>query len=123
MINLNHVFLKLSYVVFSFQIMPLSGPVEGGTVVTVSGSNLGQRAEDIQHSVTVAGVPCTVIPDRYEVSSRYTKPHYCIIQFYQSSIGMNTALIITQGLRFITFTNDIVLLASGNSVTCCGEAY
>ncbi|KAI7793973.1 plexin-B1 isoform X2 [Triplophysa rosa] len=50
-------------------IKPLSGPVEGGTVVTVSGSNLGQRAEDIQHSVTVAGVPCTVIPDRYEVSS------------------------------------------------------
>ncbi|XP_043081045.1 plexin-B1 isoform X3 [Puntigrus tetrazona] len=50
-------------------IEPLSGPVEGGTVLTVSGSNLGQRAEDIQHSVTVSGVPCTVIPDRYEVSS------------------------------------------------------
>ncbi|XP_059397388.1 plexin-B1-like isoform X5 [Carassius carassius] len=50
-------------------IEPLSGPVEGGTVLTVSGSNLGQRAEDIQHSVTVAGVPCTVLPDRYEVSS------------------------------------------------------
>uniref|UniRef100_A0A672N3A5 Plexin-B1 n=1 Tax=Sinocyclocheilus grahami TaxID=75366 RepID=A0A672N3A5_SINGR len=50
-------------------IEPLSGPVEGGTVLTVSGSNLGQRAEDIQHSVTVAGVPCTVIPDRYQVSS------------------------------------------------------
>nr|XP_009294949.1 plexin-B1 isoform X3 [Danio rerio] len=50
-------------------IEPLSGPVEGGTVVTVSGSNLGQRAEDIQHSVSVAGVSCSVIPDRYEVSS------------------------------------------------------
>uniref|UniRef100_A0A671KUV9 Plexin-B1-like n=1 Tax=Sinocyclocheilus anshuiensis TaxID=1608454 RepID=A0A671KUV9_9TELE len=50
-------------------IEPLSGPVDGGTVLTVSGSNLGQRAEDIQHSVTVAGVPCMVIPDRYEVSS------------------------------------------------------
>ncbi|XP_016099350.1 plexin-B1-like [Sinocyclocheilus grahami] len=54
-----------------YQIEPLSGPVEGGTVLTVSGSNLGQRAEDIQHSVTVAGVPCTVIPDRYQVSSSY----------------------------------------------------
>ncbi|XP_042561348.1 plexin-B1-like, partial [Clupea harengus] len=49
---------------------PLSGPVEGGTTVTISGSNLGQRAEDIQHSVTVAGVPCNVIPSSYEVSSR-----------------------------------------------------
>uniref|UniRef100_A0A8D0DBG6 Plexin-B1 n=1 Tax=Sander lucioperca TaxID=283035 RepID=A0A8D0DBG6_SANLU len=49
---------------------PVSGPVEGGTVVTISGSNLGQRAEDIQNSVTVAGVPCSVIHSRYEVSSR-----------------------------------------------------
>ncbi|XP_040008544.1 plexin-B1-like isoform X2 [Xiphias gladius] len=49
---------------------PVSGPVEGGTVMTISGSNLGQRAEDIQNSVTVAGVPCSVIHSRYEVSSR-----------------------------------------------------
>uniref|UniRef100_A0A667XK82 Plexin-B1 n=1 Tax=Myripristis murdjan TaxID=586833 RepID=A0A667XK82_9TELE len=49
---------------------PVSGPVEGGTVLTISGSNLGQRAEDIQNSVTVAGVPCNVIHSRYEVSSR-----------------------------------------------------
>lgn len=53
-----------------FQLDPVSGPVEGGTVVTISGSNLGQRAEDIQNSVTVAGVPCSVIHSRYEVSSR-----------------------------------------------------
>ncbi|XP_076840019.1 LOW QUALITY PROTEIN: plexin-B1 [Brachyhypopomus gauderio] len=50
-------------------IEPLSGPVEGGTLITISGSNLGQRAEDIQNSVTVAGTPCTVIPGRYEISS------------------------------------------------------
>ncbi|XP_023195423.1 plexin-B1-like isoform X2 [Xiphophorus maculatus] len=49
---------------------PESGPTEGGTVVTISGSNLGQRAEDIQSSVIVAGVPCIVIQSRYEVSSR-----------------------------------------------------
>ncbi|XP_040048740.2 plexin-B1 isoform X3 [Gasterosteus aculeatus] len=49
---------------------PVSGPVEGGTVVTISGSNLGQRAVDIQQSVLVAGVPCSVIHSRYEVSSR-----------------------------------------------------
>uniref|UniRef100_A0A4W4HQZ0 Plexin-B1 n=1 Tax=Electrophorus electricus TaxID=8005 RepID=A0A4W4HQZ0_ELEEL len=53
-------------------IEPLSGPVEGGTLITISGSNLGQRTEDIQHSVTVAGAPCTVLPSRYEISSRYT---------------------------------------------------
>uniref|UniRef100_A0A667XCA5 Plexin-B1 n=1 Tax=Myripristis murdjan TaxID=586833 RepID=A0A667XCA5_9TELE len=51
-------------------IEPLSSLLEGGTVVTISGSNLGQKAEDILHSVTVAGVPCTVIPSLYEISSR-----------------------------------------------------
>uniref|UniRef100_A0A8C6Q655 Plexin-B1 n=1 Tax=Nothobranchius furzeri TaxID=105023 RepID=A0A8C6Q655_NOTFU len=56
--------------VFVFQLDPVSGPVEGGTVVTISGSNLGQRAEDIENSVTVAGVLCNVIHSRYEVSSR-----------------------------------------------------
>nr|XP_046237942.1 plexin-B1 isoform X2 [Scatophagus argus] len=51
-------------------IEPLSGLLEGGTMVTISGSNLGQKAKDILNSVLVAGVPCTVIPSLYEVSSR-----------------------------------------------------
>uniref|UniRef100_A0A8C4IT95 Plexin-B1 n=1 Tax=Dicentrarchus labrax TaxID=13489 RepID=A0A8C4IT95_DICLA len=52
-------------------IEPLSGLLEGSTTVTISGSNLGQKAEDILHSVSVAGVPCTVIPNLYEcLSSR-----------------------------------------------------
>ncbi|XP_040889773.1 plexin-B1 [Toxotes jaculatrix] len=51
-------------------IEPLSSLLEGGTMVTISGSNLGQKAEDILNSVSVAGIACTVIPSLYEVSSR-----------------------------------------------------
>ncbi|KAM9364388.1 plexin-B1 [Pholidichthys leucotaenia] len=51
-------------------IEPDSGLLEGDTTITISGSNLGQKAEDILNSVSVAGVPCTVIPSLYEVSSR-----------------------------------------------------
>ncbi|XP_034537415.1 plexin-B1 [Notolabrus celidotus] len=51
-------------------IEPLSGLLDGGTPVTISGSNLGQKAEDILYSVLVAGIPCTVVPSLYEVSSR-----------------------------------------------------
>ncbi|XP_029006968.1 plexin-B1 isoform X1 [Betta splendens] len=51
-------------------IEPLSGLLEGGTLLTISGSNLGQKAEDILYSVSVAEVACTVIPSLYEVSSR-----------------------------------------------------
>ncbi|XP_061793817.1 plexin-B1 isoform X1 [Nerophis lumbriciformis] len=51
-------------------IEPLSGLLEGGTLVTITGSNLGQKAEDIFTSVSVAGVPCMVITRLYQVSSR-----------------------------------------------------
>ncbi|XP_051930951.1 plexin-B1 isoform X2 [Hippocampus zosterae] len=51
-------------------IEPLSGLLEGGTLVTITGSNLGQKAEDILNSVSVAGVPCIVVTSLYEVSSR-----------------------------------------------------
>ncbi|KAM9860057.1 plexin-B1 [Aulostomus maculatus] len=51
-------------------IEPLSGLLEGGTMVTITGSNLGQKPDDILSSVSVAGVPCAVIISLYEVSSR-----------------------------------------------------
>ncbi|XP_017553363.1 plexin-B1 isoform X1 [Pygocentrus nattereri] len=51
-------------------IEPLSGLIEGGTTLTVSGSNLGQKPQDILRSVIVAGVSCKVIPHLYEISSR-----------------------------------------------------
>lgn len=52
------------------QIEPLSGLLEGGTLLTISGSNLGQKVEDILQSVSVVSVPCSVIPSLYEISSR-----------------------------------------------------
>lgn len=59
------------------QIEPLSGLLEGGTLLTISGSNLGQKVEDILQSVLVAGIPCSVIPSLYEVSSRYSTCARC----------------------------------------------
>ncbi|XP_054450706.1 plexin-B1 [Pteronotus mesoamericanus] len=48
---------------------PLTGPVDGGTRVTIRGSNLGQHVQDVQGTVRVAGVPCVVDAQEYEVSS------------------------------------------------------
>ncbi|XP_006893002.1 PREDICTED: plexin-B1 [Elephantulus edwardii] len=48
---------------------PLTGPVDGGTRVTIRGSNLGQHVQDVQDTVKVAGVPCAVDTEEYEVSS------------------------------------------------------
>nr|XP_021519155.1 plexin-B1 isoform X2 [Meriones unguiculatus] len=48
---------------------PLTGPVDGGTRVTIRGSNLGQHVQDVLGTVRVAGVPCAVVTGEYEVSS------------------------------------------------------
>uniref|UniRef100_A0A8C8RVY0 Plexin-B1 n=1 Tax=Pelusios castaneus TaxID=367368 RepID=A0A8C8RVY0_9SAUR len=52
-----------------YSVYPLSGPVEGGTRLTIIGSNLGQKHQDIAETVTVAGIPCAVDAQEYEISS------------------------------------------------------
>ncbi|KAJ8382804.1 hypothetical protein SKAU_G00035820 [Synaphobranchus kaupii] len=49
-------------------ILPRYGPLKGGISVTIRGSNLGIKKEDIK-SITVSGVPCTHQQDRYSVST------------------------------------------------------
>ncbi|KAJ8017304.1 hypothetical protein DPEC_G00016450 [Dallia pectoralis] len=52
------------------QIQPLNGPVEGGVMLTIHGSNLGMHYQDIQRGVTVAGVNCLPQPQGYIISTR-----------------------------------------------------
>ncbi len=53
------------------QVEPLTGPLEGGILLTIQGSNLGQSFQDIEAGVTVAGVTCTPLPEAYRISTRY----------------------------------------------------
>ncbi|XP_061474904.1 plexin-B1 isoform X2 [Rhineura floridana] len=50
-------------------VYPLTGLVEGGTRITITGSNLGQKHQDIAERVTVAGISCEVDALVYEISS------------------------------------------------------
>ncbi|XP_063147479.1 plexin-B1 [Candoia aspera] len=50
-------------------VYPLTGLAEGGTRITITGSNLGQKHQDIAETVTVAGIPCEVDALVYEISS------------------------------------------------------
>lgn len=47
-------------------IKPLSGPVEGGTLITIEGSNLGIREEDVRDRITIGNVPCELV--NYQIS-------------------------------------------------------
>uniref|UniRef100_A0A4W6EKG8 Plexin-B1 n=1 Tax=Lates calcarifer TaxID=8187 RepID=A0A4W6EKG8_LATCA len=52
------------------QVLPVSGPLEGGVLVTITGSNLGMRYQDVVGGVTVAGVQCLPQPEGYLISTR-----------------------------------------------------
>ncbi|KAJ1057904.1 hypothetical protein K5549_013686 [Capra hircus] len=49
---------------------PLTGPPEGGLVLTIQGSNLGRDFADVQDAVSVAGWPCRPEPSLYRISTR-----------------------------------------------------
>ncbi|XP_076331482.1 plexin-B-like isoform X1 [Tachypleus tridentatus] len=49
-------------------IHPLSGPIQGGTLMAIEGSNLGTSEEEIGNKITIGGIPC--IPVEYSVSVR-----------------------------------------------------
>ncbi|XP_054475843.1 LOW QUALITY PROTEIN: plexin-B1 [Anoplopoma fimbria] len=52
------------------QVLPVSGPLEGGVLVTITGSNLGKRYQDVVGGVTVSGVQCPPQPEGYQISTR-----------------------------------------------------
>ncbi|XP_066586668.1 plexin-B [Prorops nasuta] len=49
-------------------IKPLSGPIEGGTLVTIEGSNLGLKESDVAGKIHIGNTPCILVD--YEVSVR-----------------------------------------------------
>uniref|UniRef100_A0AAR2J7U4 Sema domain-containing protein n=1 Tax=Pygocentrus nattereri TaxID=42514 RepID=A0AAR2J7U4_PYGNA len=50
-------------------VRPLSGPLRGGTLLTVQGRNLGRKAEDVE--VYIGDVPCNLVPESYTVSVEF----------------------------------------------------
>nr|XP_034367886.1 plexin-D1 [Arvicanthis niloticus] len=49
-------------------IEPLSGPLDGGTLLTIRGRNLGRRLSDVARGVWIGNVACEPLADRYTVS-------------------------------------------------------
>jgi len=50
-------------------VKPQSSLLEGGTILTIEGTNLGYDIEHVRDAVTVVTVPCDVID--YTVSTRW----------------------------------------------------
>ena len=58
------------------QIEPLTGPMDGGTRLTIHGKNLGKELSDILGGVTVAGVTCNLDNSAYEPPNKWVRVHY-----------------------------------------------
>ena len=58
----------------------MSGPLDGGTMVTVRGDNLGTAHSDIIE-VTIGGVSCDIIDDSYQRGIRYII-YMCMCNMY-----------------------------------------
>jgi len=52
------------------QVEPLTGLADGGTLLTLRGTDLGTSFDQLRHSVSVAGVPCRLIAADYIVSTQ-----------------------------------------------------
>ncbi|XP_043934564.1 plexin-D1 isoform X2 [Protopterus annectens] len=52
------------------KISPSTGPLEGGTLLTIKGRNLGRRISDIIDAVRIGEVKCSVLPKQYIVSAQ-----------------------------------------------------
>ncbi|OTF77308.1 hypothetical protein BLA29_014123, partial [Euroglyphus maynei] len=93
-------------------IHPLSGPVQGGTIVTVEGSNLGVNIDEIRDKVLIGGYPCQV--ENFTISVQFT----CITQpvqthFWADVVVGNRAGFTTARDKFLYAVPEI-LAASPN---------
>uniref|UniRef100_A0A673CER7 Plexin-A2 n=1 Tax=Sphaeramia orbicularis TaxID=375764 RepID=A0A673CER7_9TELE len=52
------------------EVTPVAGPPEGGTRVTIHGTNLGLAFADMVNNVEVAGVRCTPVEDGYIIAEQ-----------------------------------------------------
>ena len=55
--------------IYFFQFYPRTGPLEGNTVLEINGTELGRKFDDITN-VTIGGVSCHVIQEKYVVAER-----------------------------------------------------
>uniref|UniRef100_A0A8C9TUY4 Plexin D1 n=1 Tax=Scleropages formosus TaxID=113540 RepID=A0A8C9TUY4_SCLFO len=119
------------------QIMPLSGPLEGGTLLTVQGKNLGRRVSDV--NVAIGSIPLTpnppVLPWAHSSSS---PPSYFIshtpsfpilvlsLEPSNGSLSGGTEVVIrgehlNAGSRVrvrVNGTQDCAILNDANAIEC-----
>lgn len=110
------------------KISPLRGPVEGGTLLTVQGRNLGRRAEAVK--VYIGDVPCTLRPEDYTVStelvcltgnSEHDRTDIVLVEVDQSGTGTSKESFSYLTPQLLSMEPRKGSRAGGTRVTIRGE--
>ncbi|XP_041859634.1 plexin-D1 [Melanotaenia boesemani] len=110
------------------QISPLRGPVEGGTLLTVQGRNLGRRASAV--TVFIDDVPCELLPELYTVSvklvcrtgnSEYDRTDIVRVDVDRSGTGTSRERFSYLVPKLLSIEPEKGSRAGGTRVTIRGE--
>ena len=84
---------------------PKSGPIEGGTTITITGTDLGVTFEDFTNSsITIGGVPCTPTDRDSYIPGRQINCHTAGFSSQMSAENIKVSLSSGQGLSEGQFT-------------------
>ncbi|KAM8754498.1 plexin-B3 isoform 2-T3 [Acanthopagrus schlegelii] len=112
------------------QVLPVSGPLEGGVLVTISGSNLGMRYQDVVGRVTVAGVLCLPQPEGYQISTRVVcelqpsgkqREGPVLVTMGTAPAGMSTQIFTYQDPQVLDLIPDKGPVSGGTRLTIRGR--
>ncbi|CAL9702799.1 unnamed protein product [Knipowitschia caucasica] len=112
------------------QIVPVTGPLEGSILLTITGSNLGMKFEDVEGGISVAGVDCVAQAEGYHISTRVVcelqpsgKPKRgpVLIRVGPSASGRSTQEFTYQDPQLLGLVPDKGPVSGGTRVTIRGR--
>ncbi|XP_072305494.1 plexin-B3 isoform X2 [Eucyclogobius newberryi] len=112
------------------QIVPVTGPLEGGVLLTITGSNLGMKFEDVEGGISVAGVDCVAQAEEYHISTRVVcelgpsgkqKKGPVLIRVGPSASGRSTQEFTYQDPQLLGLVPDKGPVSGGTRLTIRGR--
>ncbi|KAK2899118.1 hypothetical protein Q8A67_010536 [Cirrhinus molitorella] len=110
------------------KIEPLSGPLTGGTLLTVQGKNLGHSAAQL--NVSIGDVPCSILPQYYTVSVRLVcetsasweqMSDHVTVNVARNAVGVSKDVFSFVEPKLLEFTPQQGPLAGGTRLTIHGQ--
>ncbi|XP_067268964.1 plexin-D1 [Pseudorasbora parva] len=110
------------------KIEPLTGPLTGGTLLTVQGQNLGHRADQV--NVSIGEVPCQLLPQEYTISVRLVcetgaswerMSDHVTVSVAGSAVGVSKDVFSFVEPKLLEFSPGQGPLAGGTTLTIHGQ--